>query len=54
MKELSYNQMHPIDGTTFIFNPENFMSSDPSCAASSECISGEGCNNNMVCGKHIY
>ena len=54
MKELSYNQTYHFEGITFIFNPTNFMSSDPSCAASTDCISGEGCNSDMVCGKCIY
>ena len=35
-------------------NPANFISSDPSCAASTDCISGEGCSSDTVCSKYIY
>ena len=31
-----------------------FVSSDPLCTASSECISGEGCGSAGYCGTHIY
>ena len=31
-----------------------FLSSDASCTASSECISGEGCSSAGVCGTCIY
>ena len=53
-KELFSKQMYHIESTTRIFNPDYFMSSDPTCAASTECISGEGCNSDAVCGKYIY
>ena len=53
-ERISYNQMYHIEGINFILNPANFMSLDPTCAASTECISGEGCNSATVCGKYIY
>ena len=31
----------------------NILSVDPSCTASSECISGEGCNSAGDCGTCI-
>ena len=31
-----------------------FLSAVDSCTASSECVSGEGCNSAGVCGTYIY
>ena len=31
-----------------------FLSSDPSCAASTDCVSGEGCLSVGYCGTYIY
>ena len=50
----SYIYMYHIDIITVIFNTDNFMSPVATCAASSDCVSGEGCGSGAVCSKCTY
>ena len=38
----------------FANNFLNILPVDPSCTASSECISSEGCSSAGVCGTYIH
>ena len=53
-KGLSYNRLYHIDGITLILNLDNSMSSDPSCSTVDDCISGEACTSDAICGRYIY
>ena len=46
--------MYHIDIIAIIFNLGNFISPVATCSASSECVSGEGCSSDAVCGRYIY
>ena len=45
-----------VDDTkkTDIYKRNAFIFSGPSCSASSDCISGEGCSSDNVCCKFSY